>query len=58
MILPGEDEAFQITASILIAFCKGNLLMDDLFRLKSIFSRFSKDEVTLNEPQGFFRYFY
>ena len=48
MILPGEDEAFQITASILIAFCKGNLSVDDLFKLKSIFSRFSNDKVTMN----------
>ena len=36
MILPGEDEAFQITASILMTFCKGNLSVDDLFKLKSI----------------------
>ena len=48
MILPGEDEAFQITASILMAFCKGSLSVDDLFKLKSILSRFSNDKVTLN----------
>ena len=56
MILPGEDEAFQIMESILMAFCKGNLLVDDLFKLKSIFSRFSNDKVTLH-LKGFFRYF-
>ena len=57
MILPGEDEAFQVTASILMAFCKGNLSVDDLFKLKSILSRFSKEKVTLN-LKGFFLYFF
>ena len=53
IILPGEDEAFQITASILMAFCKGNLSVDDLLKLKSILSRLSNDKVTLN-LKGFF----
>ena len=48
IILPGEDEAFQITASILIAFCKDNLSVDDLFKLKSILSRLSSYKMTLN----------
>ena len=48
MILPGENEALQITASILMAFCKGNLSVDDLVKLKSILSRFSNDKATLN----------
>ena len=47
-ILPGEDEVFQITASILMAFCKGNLSVDDLFNLKSMLSRFSNNGVTLD----------
>ena len=57
MVLPGEDEAVQITASILMAFCEGDLSVDDLFKLKSILSRFSNDKVTLN-LKGFFQYFY
>ena len=56
MILPGENEAFQITASILMAFCNGNLSVDELFKLKSILSRFSNDKVTLN-LKGFFDIF-
>ena len=56
MILPGEDKAFQITASILTAFCKGNPSVDDLFKVKSILSRFSNDKVTLN-LKGFFDIF-
>ena len=57
MILPREDEAFQITASILMAFCKGNLSVDDLFELKSILSRIKQRSSDI-EPQGFLRYFY
>ena len=53
MILPGEDEAFQILASILMGFYEGSLSVDDLFKLKSILSRFSNDKVTLN-LKGFF----
>ena len=55
-ILLGEDEAFQIRASILIAFCRSNLSVDDLFKLKSILSRFSNDKVTLR-LKGFFRHY-
>ena len=56
IILPGEDEAFQITASILMAFRKGYLSVDYLFKPKSILSRVSNNKVTLN-LKGFFDIF-